>query len=307
MVAGNTNLVTLTDGNVEVGIAPMLGASVAYYNLLPTKKRAAFSFLRPLPKNKKLEAFDLGNTILIPWAGRISGGGFSFNGVWYPLKPNLSWIELPIHGDGFMHEWIVKKVTATSLLLSMESTMLTPYHYNATAEYSLTKEGFLLKIIVTHLGDIAMPYGVGYHPWFARTKATSLKAQSTSVVLEDSRYLPIATEDIAKHPHWNFNQELILPETWINNLFNGWDGTASICWRDQALGMKIDCSMSKHLFTRYLVYSPDVKQNFFCFEPMSHMIDAHHSKEGAIANGYVVLEKEQTLETAMLLTPVVPD
>ncbi|HBC71755.1 MAG TPA: aldose 1-epimerase [Coxiellaceae bacterium] len=303
MPVGKMDTLVLNDGVVEVGISPSLGASVAYYNLLATKESPPFSFFRPISKDKKLEAFDLGSTIMIPWAGRISGGGFSFNGVWYPIKPNLSWQELPIHGDGFAHAWVVEEATPTFALLTLESAALAPYHYKATAEYTLTEKGFLLKTVVTHLGEVALPYGVGYHPWFTRTKATTLKAKSTSVILEDSRYLPTTTENIAGYPHWNFNQERILPEKWINNLFNGWDGTASICWKDKALGMEIDCSMSKHQFTRYVVYSPGDEQNFFCFEPMSHMIDAHHSKEGAVANGYIVLEKAQTLETAMLLTP----
>jgi aldose 1-epimerase len=39
---------------------------------------------------------------LVPWSNRVSGGGFEFNGVAYPLAPNCVGEPYPIHGDGWL-------------------------------------------------------------------------------------------------------------------------------------------------------------------------------------------------------------
>ena len=46
----------------------------------------------------------------------------------------------------------------------------------------------------------------------------------------------------------------------------------------------------------YLVYSPSEDSGFFCFEPVSHVVDAHNRPMADRWNGLSVLEPNQGME-----------
>lgn len=47
----------------------------------------------------------------------------------------------------------------------------------------------------------------------------------------------------------------------------------------------------------YILYSPSAESRFFCFEPVSHAVDAHNLPPGPEAHGLVVLTPGATLAT----------
>lgn len=97
--------VTIADGTSEVVIVPDLGAGLASYDLLVDGGRQPL--FRPCRNLVRAQPFDLASNLLVPWSGRISGGGFRFGGRFHSLDPNLEGEPLPIHGNGFSSPWTV--------------------------------------------------------------------------------------------------------------------------------------------------------------------------------------------------------
>jgi aldose 1-epimerase len=117
-----------------------------------------------------------------------------------------------------------------------------------------------------------LPFGFGFHPWFVRSRQAWLKAPATTVWLEDVRHLPAGGVPVGERPDWDFATLRPLPEGWINNGFEGWNGVAQIDWRDRGLSVAI---FADRRLSTCLGYSPSASAGFLCFEPVSHPVDAH--------------------------------
>ena len=53
----------------------------------------------------------------------------------------------------------------------------------------------------------------------------------------------------------------------------------------------------------YIVYSPAAETDFFCFEPVTHPVDAHNLPGGAEANGLIVLEPAEEMSISCRFAP----
>ena len=72
-------------------------------------------------------------------------------------------------------------------------------------------------------------------------------------------------------PGWDFSQGQPLPTEFIDNSFTGWDGAARITWPKQRYSVNIEADPAIELTH---VYAPGPELPFFCFEQITHMIDA---------------------------------
>lgn len=261
----------LRDGIAEVGVSPRRGAGMSAYGVrLGDRCEPLF---RPLRDPASQNPFDLALNLLVPWSNRISGGGFSHRGRFHPLAPNLAGEPYPIHGNGFSSPWRVETRRDNEASLVLESEGPGPFRYNARVVYRL--EGGALEVSLSCESRAAapLPYGLGLHPWLPRSPATLLKAASKAVILEDRRRLPAGERPIAEMTDWDFRTARPLPQDWINNAFVGWDGVAEISWPERGVGVEITATSRLGTF---LLYSPGAKADFFCFEPVSHPVDAHN-------------------------------
>jgi len=188
--------------------------------------------------------------------------------------------RFPIHGNGFRLGWDIAGRTPDSVTLTVTSDGPGPFRYTASVTYKLTGTTLVQSLSITNRAQETLPYGLGFHPWFVRTAATTLEASAGTVWLEDADYLPAGSAPVTARPDWNFATAKPLPPTWINNLFTGWTRTANIQWRDRGLSARIGAS---NTLGAYLVYSPSSAVEFFCFEPVSHLIDAHNQTPSAVS------------------------
>ena len=161
-------------------------------------------------------------------------------------------------------------------------------------DYVLETDRMTIRLAATNFAEIALPFGLGFHPWFPRTPMTQLKAPAKTVWLQDSRYLPTKRVAVATRPEWDFSSFRPLPDRWINNGFAGWTGRAAIRWPDRALELEVEADPP---LSNFLLYSPSGDSPFFCFEPVSHAVDAHNLPPGPEAHGLVVLAPKTTLTT----------
>lgn len=66
-----------------------------------------------------------------------------------------------------------------------------------------------------------------------------------------------------------------LPRSWVNNAFDGWDRRARITRPKDRITISLTASRALDVF---ILHSPSQDADFFCFEPVSHSVDAHHGE-----------------------------
>jgi aldose 1-epimerase len=289
---------TIIDGVAEAVIAPDLGAGLASYDLVGAAGRTPF--FRACRELASAQPFDLANNLLVPWSNRISGGGFNFAGEFHRLDPNLPGEAYPIHGNGFSSSWSVERSGPARAELSLRSNGPGPFRYEAHAAYALSAGALAMRLSVRNLGQAPLPFGLGFHPWIVRGPDTQLEAKAARVLLETTDHLPAGEAPLDSRPEWDFAAPRALPAAWVNNAFLGWDGRAAVYWPDR--GLRLDIAAEPPLLT-FILYSPGAEADFFCFEPVTHPVDAHNLPGGPKANGLVILAPLETLSATCLFRP----
>lgn len=277
--------IALAEGSLRATIRPGQGGAVGRFDLVRGDRREPV--FRPETGDGETAPFRLASNVLVPWSNRVSGGGFSFRGRRYELAPNLAGEPFPIHGNGFSSVWDVVERDGRSVRLRLESEGPGPYRYLALLTYALGEGALSMALEVTNRADAPLPYGLGFHPWLVREADTTLFAPARQVWLEDGRHLPAGSAPVAIPPEWDFSTPKPLPSGFINNGFVGWSGTARVAWPGRRLRLEITASPN---LSTAIIYSPGADADFFCFEPVSHPVDAFNLPGGPEANGLVVLE-----------------
>jgi aldose 1-epimerase len=287
---GKCRTVRLAAGSLVAEIIPSLGGGVARFDVLCGGER--IEVFRAWPNGGTEDPNTLGLYVLVPWSNRISGQGFNFGGAFHPLLPNVLGESCPIHGDGWLSSWRISSNDDRCVRLEREANGPGPYSYGALLDYALDTDGMTIRLAATNLAAIPLPFGLGFHPWLPRTPATQLLAPAKSVWLEDARHLPTERVAVARYPEWDFSSFRSLPAGWINNGFVGWNGRAVIRWEDRSLALEVE---ARPPLSNFILYSPSANATFFCFEPVSHAVDAHNLTPGPEAHGLVVLAPGRTL------------
>ena len=276
---------TISDGVVAAMVTPGLGAGLSRFDYVA--RGAVEPVFKPGPPERG--PLDPAMFLLLPFSNRISGGGFTFRGGFHRLEPNVPGEPYPIHGDGFSQPWRVVEADATAVRLRLESAG-GAFSYAAHVRYAVGGGALTAELTIGNRGADAMPFGLGFHPWLVRTSDVVLQAPATGVWRETEDHLRAADAPVAVPPEWDFTEAKSLPPGFINNGFSGWAGEAAVVWPQRQL--RLDIRASDKLST-YIVYSPSATADYFCFEPVSHPVDAHHLPS-SVANGLVVLEPGET-------------
>jgi aldose 1-epimerase len=224
---------------------------------------------------------------LVPWSNRITEGGFIADGQHFILRNNRSDDPYPIHGTGWQRPWELQSHTQDTALLTLDDAAVDAYAFQASLHYALTHDTLQITLGVTNKAAVPMPFGLGLHPFFPRTSKTRLQSVASHVWLNDG-CSPIPTEHRTVPAEWDFRVSRLLPDHELNHCFSGWQGSAVIDGGDLALELSADTD-------RFIVYTP-VGADFFCFEPVDHVIDAMHRPGGALANGMTRLEPGQHMQ-----------
>ena len=258
-------LLELEDEFTHLTLAPELGGSIVNW----TVRSSGQSLLRHADDpalNTGLPG-KLGCFPLVPWSNRIAEGGFDCPDGWQSLTPNSLTDPLPIHGSAWQQPWQVVSHASNEVVLQLDSQ--TPFAYRARQRFHLNEGRLSIELQVTHLADRAAWHGLGLHPYFPRTENTRLQAKAEQVWLCNASKLP--TQQVAIPGEWNFQQTKALPETLVDNGFCNWDGHCLIQQPD--LGYELECQATGSDY--YLLYCP-AGLAFFCIEPVSHPVNAHH-------------------------------
>lgn len=283
----------LRNGQLEARVLPDIGGGLARLDWLGFDGAAGLLQPLPLPLLRPwLGASDvvprpnqLACSVLLPWSNRI-GGGFSFAGRSYSIAPNRAGEPYAIHGEGATRAWQVVDQSSTHAQLALDRSDGAPFCYQAQLTYRLDGATLAIALEVRNVGDVTLPYGMGLHPWMARTDGVTLRAGARSVWRAAEDKLPL--HPMAIPAAWSFAQARALPAEAIDHVFEGWDGSATIVWPEHGLGLSIqsDCGY-------YIVYAP-TSADFFCIEPVDHLINAHNVDGGPERHGLTLLAPGQS-------------
>ncbi len=276
--------IDLTADDLRLVILPELGGGIARFDLV--RPTGALPLFRPWD-GRSADPNALGCYVLCPFSNRISSGGLEAGDRFWPLAPNLAGEPYPIHGDAWQKAWTVQETSANTVALVLESGAMPPFIYRAELSYALANRALRARLTVQHQGEVAVSYGLGLHPWLPRTPATTLQAAAEIVWLERPDHLPGRCLPVSERSEWDFRAPRPLPRSWINNGFAGWPGRARIHWPERGLGLEIEASDA---LNSYILFSPGADAGFFCFEPVSHAVDAFHLPGGPQAHGLRLLQ-----------------
>lgn len=258
-------MLELTAGNARLNLHPDMGAGIG--GLWVGDKPV----LRPWSGNAEEGPFALASNVLVPFSNRIDGG-FTFDGTFHPMDKNMEIDPFAIHGDGFQREWSVTDTTDAEATLYLSDGAFGPFRYEATQTFLLTGDMLTITLTMTNRAEIALPFGGGFHPWFPRTAQTRLQVIAPDHWPEGEDTLPASQAPQIPPEDFDFTGGKPLPDRWINCGFSNWDGTARVEQGEDAISLTI----KSDTLSTAIIYSPDPDCGFFCFEPVSHPVNAHN-------------------------------
>jgi aldose 1-epimerase len=215
-----------------------------------------------------LPAAGWGSYPMVPWAGRIRHGKFTFDGAEYQLPINFE--AHAIHGTGFEQPWNVAETDVRHVRLTCKLAWL----FGGESEQMIElAEDSLTCTLIARAGDRPMPASIGWHPWFMKPDKADLRFER--MYLRDDDY--ITDGRIAEPPPpppWDdcFEAPLATPRIWIGGV---------------EVSISSDCDF-------WVVY--DMPAHATCVEPQSATPDAFN------LGGAARLEPGQELRRTMTIS-----
>lgn len=214
----------------------------------------------------------MANFAMVPFGNRVEGNIMSFAGRDYAFQPNTS-DPLYRHGDGWLSLWQLEDSSPehAQFCFSRSADSVSPYAYFTRQEIRLAGNALVLRLSVENRGEAALPFGLGQHPFFARTPKTRLTIAADRYWSERPDHLPEMPGPVPDY--FDFRSEKLLPQRWMNNAFEGWNGRAAIAWPELGIQAALEADGA---LDRFMLYMPVNRSDFFCLEPMSHLPNGHH-------------------------------
>jgi len=279
----------------RIEISPELGGAILAYDAKLHNK-----FVPILRKSTNVRSV-LGSSCfpLVPYSNRIKHGLLN----WQEKSSQLPLNHLPekhsIHGHGWQLPWKVIHQTDTSVTLEYNYQKAEwPFSYNARQVFTLKGSALRTELSLVNNSTSQMPAGLGLHPYFSLTKATSLKCSVKSMWAVDNESMPTTLGDAPTA--LASSEGLLITNSNLDNVFTGFSGAATVAWPEWKAKADITTSSNCNFI---VVYSPK-DQNYFCFEPVTHSTDAINRSNSGINNtGIMTLNPQEKMTISMSITP----
>ena len=292
--------ITLRSGPLGVVLSPLTGGAIARFWSETTGP--AMELLRPAPTWRSRGAIR-GRWGASRWShGRIGSatGRFAFGPRRSSLPPSHPQDRHAIHGHGFQTSWnVVSADPAGAVLEYLHAPGAWPWAYRAVQRISVTPTSLELELTLSNESDAAMPAGLGWHPYFPRTAATTLTARVTGLWQTDAEVLPVAC--VAPPPDRDPGRGLARGSGRARQRLRrlGRPGRRS---RGPSGGVRLRLGTRGPLGT-LVVYTPP-GESFFCAEPVSHITDAFNlAATGRADTGMLTLAPGESVRASAHLDP----
>ncbi len=170
----------LTTGDLRAVVAPGCGGRVAQIAVGGT----------PLIVDRfdGAGALGWGCYPMVPWAGRIRDGRFTFRGRIVELPRTFG--PHAIHGVGYAPPWAVDHLATSraELALALPTDLRWPFGGIARQRIEVRQDGVRLELSVT-AGAVAFPATIGWHPWFRKPDA--VRFEPTAMYRRDRHHVAV--------------------------------------------------------------------------------------------------------------------
>ncbi len=245
----------IEQGRARLTLLPQVGGAVESFTV------GGVDVLRPAAPGAD-DALLTASFSLVPFCNRIPRGRFVFEGREVALPPNLAGHPHTLHGQGWRSAWTVERAAAGEALLSYEHAPdAWPWAYRAEQRFQLLDAGFRAELTVINTGEMAMPAGLGFHPYFPRRPGETLTAANDGVWLIDTEALPTIHHPGPWEADWA-SCAAVEGHGLIDHCYTGWDQRAVL----RAPG-RPDTVITASADCRWLhVYVPP-GEDYLCVEP----------------------------------------
>ena len=239
---------------------------------------------------------DFRSAKLSPFANRIKGGKYSFEGRDYQLPINFPNEGNSIHGLIYNKPFEVEEQTNSALRISYKvergSFKGYPFSYSIMINYFLEKSKLTCTTVVTNDDNEVIPVGDGIHPYF-RLKGSidevEMKLPELNLIEVDEKLIPTGSiseynvfQDFKKLKGVDLDHGFVLKQQ------NGVVETV-LKQGDTSLIVRQEVGENKYNFLQ--VYTPPHRESI-AIEPMTSAVDCLNNKKGLI-----VLKPGESLKT----------
>jgi len=141
--------------------------------------------------------------VLAPWPNRLAGGSYEFEGVRYQLAISEVKTGNASHGLVRLANWqlVSQDAASVTLGLTLHPQSGYPFALALALTYRVADDGLTVHTSARNVGTSALPFGIGFHPYF--TVGTALVDAATFVLPAatslpvDERMIPIGRESVA--------------------------------------------------------------------------------------------------------------
>ena len=282
------DIVELHSGNLELGISPSVGGSIARFDWVAGDKSRT-----PLMRgchSESIIVLEAACFPLVPFVNRIRGSRFSFRGREVALKPNMAGDASVLHGQGWLGAWQCLYSDGQQAELVFEHPAGEwPWTYEARQFFALDVRGLTVRLSCLNTSPEPMPCGLGQHPYFPCDAETVLDTVVACAWEVDEQVLP--TEKVPATGRFELRQRRICGQG-LDHGFSGWNGIAAISGEPQLVLSSPDA----HFFQ---LYSPK-DGGLFVAEPVSHANAALNAPEAEWPElGMRVLEPGEEMSLVM--------
>lgn len=249
-----------------------------------------------------------GIPLLFPFAGRIAGGAFRWQGRDYMLEPNDGRGNA-IHGFVHTRPWRVLELDAHHVRGQFQASRdeprlraFWPADFRITAEYALQGNTLRSRFWLENPDSSPLPFWFGTHPYFrlplgGEDAADCLVQLPVSEEWELAELIPTGRRFPLRDTSV-FQHGLRFGEMQFDNVFTGllWDsdGLCRATIRDPSTQRRLTIAFDR-LFAHCVVYTPPHREAV-CIEPYTSIPNAPDLEATGVPTGLRVLEPGETLE-----------
>ncbi|WP_062518281.1 aldose 1-epimerase family protein [Demequina gelatinilytica] len=186
--------ITLTSGD-QVATIATLGAALREYTV------GGREVVIPFPADELPAAFH--GMVLAPWPNRLRDGRYEFDGRELQVPVSEPGRGTALHGMVSFAHWSVESSTESTVTLTyaLAASPGYPFQLELATTYALGEDGLTITTVARNVGAGPLPYGLGFHPWFAPggtpLDASTLQLDAASRVTVDDRLLPTGSAPVA--------------------------------------------------------------------------------------------------------------
>jgi len=303
-----TSVIRLAAGPLRVEVAPLAGGALAgFWGVGAGGHRIDWLRAASHEALARRDPLGMASFPLVPFCNRIRQGRASFEGRDIRLAPNRPDRPSPhpLHGIGWQRPWRVQAQDdcRVELVLEEPATAAWPWAFAACQRITLAEDALSVWIEASNRDEVAMPLGLGHHPYFPHRPGTRLTAACAAMWRTDAEVMPTALEtgEVVDR----LRAGVALSELVLDNNFVGWEHVARIDWpAEPALPARHLLLQADPVLDYFVVYSP-AGADHFCAEPVSQCTDWLNllPRYGHGPLGGARLPPGQTLGAGFRLTP----